>query len=194
MLSIAEHTIRYGYQGRVTADHLCSLSAMTENDAQHVIAKMKEAGLNAVTLPAVNLYLQGREDHGLVRRGTTRIRELLAEGIPLAAASDNIQDPFHPFGRGDLIQIAQITSYAAHMGSERDLVQLLRMITDIPAEITGRYEYGIEEGHDCNFVVTDASDVTQLLSGTKMSRWVYASGRWQSALHTAQSFASEWVT
>ncbi|MGW9528395.1 amidohydrolase family protein [Paenibacillus terrae] len=189
VLSIAEHTICCGYQGRVTVDHLCSLSAMTEKDAQHVMVKMKETGLNAVTLPAVNLYLQGREDRGLVRRGTTRIRELLAEGIPLAAASDNIQDPFHPFGRGDLIQIAQITSYAAHMGSERDLAQLLRMITDIPAGIIGCEGYEIEEGHACNFVVTDAADVTQLLSGTKMSRWVYACGGWQSAFHAAQTYA-----
>ncbi|MFB5759385.1 amidohydrolase family protein [Paenibacillus medicaginis] len=191
VLSIAEHTIRYGYQGRVTAGHLCSLSAMDEKDAQVVITKMKDARLNAVTLPAVNLYLQGRDDRGLVRRGTTRIRELLTVGIPLAAASDNIQDPFHPFGRGDLTQIAQITSYAAHMGGEEDLVQLLRMITDVPAGIVGSEGYGIQEGNVCNFVVTDAADVTQLLSGTSLSRWVYSCGGWQSGLYAARAYAMD---
>ncbi|MFB5677556.1 amidohydrolase family protein [Paenibacillus terreus] len=191
VLSIAEQTIRYGYQGLVTADHLCSLSAMDEKDGQFVITKMEEARLNAVTLPAVNLYLQGREDRGLVRRGTTRIRELLAAGIPLAAASDNIQDPFHPFGRADLTQIAQITSYAAHMGGKEDLMQLLRMITDIPAGIVGCESYGIQEGNACDFVVTDAADVTQLLSGTSMSRWVYSNGGWQSALYAARAYAMD---
>jgi cytosine deaminase len=191
VLSIAEHTVRYGYQSRVTAGHLCSLSAMDERDAEVVITKMKEASLNAVTLPAVNLYLQGREDRGLVRRGTTRIRELLAAGVPLAAASDNIQDPFHPFGRADLMQIAQITSYAAHMGGAEDLQQLLRMITDIPAGIVGSEGYGIQEGNACNFVVTDAADVTQLLAGTGMSRWVYTCEGWQSALYAARAYAMD---
>lgn len=178
VLDIAAKTIDYGFQGRVTVDHLCSLAAMKEEDAAVAIQRMADSKLNAVTLPAVNLYLQGREDLGLIRRGTTRIRELLRAGIQLATASDNIQDPFHPFGKADLLQIASITAYAAHMGSPEDLRTLLRMVTEIPASIMGLSEFGIQEGNPCQFVILDARTVEECFTLMPESRWVYTNQNW----------------
>ncbi|TVY07289.1 amidohydrolase family protein [Paenibacillus cremeus] len=189
---IAEKTIAYGFQGCVTVDHLCSLSAMDEEAAASVIRSMADAKLQAVTLPACNLYLQGRGDRGLIRRGTTRIKELLEAGIPLATASDNIQDPFHPFGRGDLAQIGQLTAYAAHMGSPQELRTLLRMMTDIPASILGLKEYGIAEGHPVNFVIMDALTVDEWFAEQPAGRWVYNNRRWLSVTRTEHHMG--WVS
>ncbi len=44
VVEIARMTKQYGMQGRVTVDHLCSLSAMTEPDAEAVIQEMADAG------------------------------------------------------------------------------------------------------------------------------------------------------
>lgn len=55
---IAYRTKAEGYEGRVTVDHLCALASMTDQDAHSIIAQMADAGLKAVSLPAVNLYLQ----------------------------------------------------------------------------------------------------------------------------------------
>lgn len=180
---IADHTIAHGYQGRVTVGHLCSLAAMDAAQADRLIRRMADAGLQAVTLPAANLYLQGRKDKGPVRRGVTRVKELLRQGIPLAAASDNIQDPFHPFGRGDLLQIGLITAYAAHMGSPRELRTLLRMITNNPARMTGIDGYGITEGHPATFVIVDARTVDEMFSLQPERRWVAIKGRWLRGAH-----------
>ena len=180
---IAEQTIRHGYQGRVTVDHLCALSALSQERADRAIALMAEANLGAVTLPAVNLYLQGRGDRGLVRRGATRIRELLDAGIRLATASDNIQDPFHPFGRGDLLQIALITAYSAHLGSAADQHTLLRMITEHPASVLGLTDYGVEAGRPMDFVIADALTLEQLFTEQPVGRWVHKKDGW---VHIAQ--------
>ena len=51
--------------GRVTVDHLCALASMTDQDAHGIIERMADARLKAVSLPAVNLYLQGRQDSSL---------------------------------------------------------------------------------------------------------------------------------
>nr|WP_165279956.1 amidohydrolase family protein [Paenibacillus protaetiae] len=59
-LTVAQKTIDYGFRGRATVGHLCSLASMEPKEADAVIARIAEAGLNAVTLPAANLYLQGR--------------------------------------------------------------------------------------------------------------------------------------
>lgn len=173
-----DYVIRNGYAGRATAGHLCSLSAMEHGEAERLMAKMAAAGVAAVTLPAVNLYLQGRGDRGNVRRGVTRVRELAAAGVPVAAASDNIQDPFHPFGRGDMVQIGLMTAYAAHLAREEDIAAVLRMLTHIPAEIAGLADYGISPGNPARFVVLDALSAEELFQELPATRWVYNKSRW----------------
>ncbi|CAN7350072.1 amidohydrolase family protein [Paenibacillus sp. LjRoot56] len=174
---VAERTKETGYEGRVTVDHLCALASMTDEDAGGIIDKMAEAKLKAVSLPAVNLYLQGRHDSFPVRRGVTRLKQIHERGIPIAVASDNIHDPFHPFGRGDILQIALISSYAAHMGRPADLRTLLRMITEAPAKVLGLSAYGITEGYPANFVILDGSSTEEIFTMLPERRWVYSQGR-----------------
>lgn len=176
----------HGYGGRATAGHLCSLSAMEHGEAERLIGKMASAGVAAVTLPAVNLYLQGRGDRGNVRRGVTRIRELAEAGVRVAAASDNIQDPFHPFGRGDLLQIGLMTAYAAHLAGEEDIPAVLRMLTHVPAEVTGLREYGIRPGSLAQFVAFDAFSAEELFQELPATRWVYNKSRWTFAAALAR--------
>lgn len=178
VLHIAARTKSEGYGGRVTVDHLCALASMTDADAHEIIAVMADAGLKAVSLPAVNLYLQGRHDSFPVRRGVTRLRDIWEAGIPIAVASDNIHDPFHPFGRGDLLQIALIGSYAAHMGRPDDLRTLLRMITDVPAKVLGLTDKAIQVGQEASFVIIDGSTPEEIFTMLPERRWVYSQGRW----------------
>jgi cytosine deaminase len=173
---IARKTIDRGWAGKVTVGHLCSLAAMPDADAAAIIGLLAEAGIGAVTLPGANLYLQGRRDPFPVRRGVTRVRELLAAGVPLAAASDNIHDPFHPFGKGDLLQIGLITAYAAHMGSPADLRAVLRMITEHPAAVMGLTGRGIEPGNDADFVLFDAATPEELFAMLPERRWIWRKG------------------
>jgi cytosine deaminase len=151
---------------------------MSDNEASTLIQTMLSTGLKAVSLPAVNLYLQGRHDSFPVRRGVTRLKELWEAGIPVAIASDNIHDPFHPFGRGDLVQIGLISSYAAHMGSPADLRTLLRMITDVPASILDIEDYGIKPGLPANFVIIDSHSPDELFTMLTERRWVYSHQTW----------------
>ena len=183
-----DQVLRHGYAGRATAGHLCSLSAMEQKEAERLIAKMAEAGIGAVTLPAVNLYLQGRGDQGNVRRGLTRVKELMKAGVPVAAASDNIQDPFHPFGRGDMLQMGLMTAYAAHLAREEDIITVLQMLTTHPAAIAGISGYGISTGHPASFVVLDAVSGEEIFQELPSSRWVYNKNRWIYASQLKQQW------
>ena len=77
---VVEETERRGWQGRVTVGHVCALSAADDEYADQVVAGCARLGVTVVSNPVTNLVLQGRGDRGLVRRGTTRVRELLAAG------------------------------------------------------------------------------------------------------------------
>jgi cytosine deaminase len=130
---VVAETERRGWQHRVTVGHVCALAAADHEYAERVIADCARLGITVVANPVTNLVLQGRGDRGLVRRGTTRVRELMAAGVPVAFGQDCVQDGFYPFGRGDLLEVALISAHAAHLSTTAELHQALAAVTSVPA-------------------------------------------------------------
>ena len=95
---IADCTVDSGWSGRVIVGHVGALAAYDHAHAAEVIHRVREAGVTVCTNPQISLVLMGREDRGLIRRGTTRIGELLAAGVRVIAAQDDVDDPYYPFG------------------------------------------------------------------------------------------------
>jgi cytosine deaminase len=96
--------------------------------------------------------------------------------VPLATASDNIQDPFVPTGSGDMLEMGRWTLLAGHLHAD-DLASVLPMITDIPARLMGLEGYGIREGARADLVVCDCEDATDLIAGGPDHRLVLAKGK-----------------
>lgn len=156
LLQLAQTTIRRGWQGRVTAGHLCSLAANPPEKQRPVLEQVKAAGIRVISLPSTNLYLQGRHDAWNVRRGIASIKRIAEEfRIPTALASDNIRDPFNPFGNGNPLQTALIAAHGCHMGGTDDLRALFDMISRTPLEMLG-IDPAFQEGEPADFVVIDA--------------------------------------
>ena len=130
---VVAETERRGWQHRVTVGHVCALAAADHDYAERVIADCARLGITVVSNPVTNLVIQGRGDRGLVRRGTTRVRELMAAGVPVAFGQDCVQDGFYPFGRGDLLEVALISAHAAHLSTAAELHQALAAVTSVPA-------------------------------------------------------------
>ena len=151
---LAEATIDRSMQGLVTAGHCCSLAFVDEPTAGRVIDKVAEAGINVITLPSCNLVLMGRGMQP-VPRGTTPVAALLKRGVPVCAASDNVGDPFNPFGAYDPLQIAQLNAQVAHMSSKEGLRASLQMVTLTPAEMLGLNAGAIAVGRQADLVVLD---------------------------------------
>jgi cytosine deaminase len=144
---VVEETERTGWQGRVTVGHVCALSAADEEYSGQVIEGCARAGIVVVSNPVTNLVLQGRGDRGLVRRGTTRVRELLAAGVGVAFGQDCVQDGFYPFGRGDLLEVALVSAHAAQLTTGAELGQALAAVTTVPASAWRLGdEYGVAPG------------------------------------------------
>jgi cytosine deaminase len=150
---------------------------MTREDARRVIAGFAAAGIAVITLPTANLFLQGRDAETLPPRGLTRVKELLEAGVRVAAATDNIQDPFVPVGSGDMLEIARWTLLAGHLGVS-ELGRAFTMVTQAPAEIMGfGKDYGIHEGARADLIVSDAEDGDDLVASGPPLRCVLKEGR-----------------
>ncbi len=156
VLELAEQTIRNNYQGRVFAGHLCSLGSCGEETVSRVMHAVREARIHIISLPSTNLYLEGRGDASCVRRGIAPIRTMMdTYGIPAAVASDNIRDPFNPFGNGNPLQTALIAAHGCHMGGMHDLENLFDSISVTPLRMMGISPVFIE-GEVCPVVMLDA--------------------------------------
>jgi len=129
-----------------------------------------------VTLPAANLFLQGRSATRLAPRGLTRVSALQAAGVTVAAGSDNIQDPFVPTGSGDLLEIARWALLAGHLGSN-DLPRAYEMVTSAPAKLLGLDDHGIRAGARAELLITDAADGADLVASGPLARCVLVNGR-----------------
>jgi cytosine deaminase len=175
--AVIERTRAHGMQGRVTAGHCCALSALAPSDAARITEGLAEAGIAVITLPAANLFLQGRDAPSLPPRGLAPVRSLLAAGVRLAAASDNIQDPFIPTGSGDLLEVARWTLLAGHLGLA-DHRAAFDMVASQPAAILGLgSSWGIQEGARADLLITDADDPEDLVATGSTKRVVLVGGR-----------------
>lgn len=175
-LAVAERTRAHGMAGKVVASHSSALSALDSGEAKRVIDALAGAGVGVVTLPAANLFLQGREATKLTPRGLTRVTELQRAGVTVAAASDNIQDPFVPPGSGDLLEIARWALLAGHLGSN-DLETAFGMITTAPAKLMGlEADYGVRVGARADLLITKAQDAPDLVASGPLARTVLVNG------------------
>lgn len=174
---VAEKTVEEEYEGRVTAGHTCALAAYPDDYAHEVIQKVKRARINMITNPATNLVIQGREDKQPVRRGITRVKELLAAGVNVTFGQDCVSDAFYPFGRADMLEVALITAHAAHLTAPEEIGTVFRMMTT-NAALTLRIQdkYGIEVGKPADIVILDAPSAKEAIR-LQPRRWIIRQGK-----------------
>jgi cytosine deaminase len=177
MAMVVAETERTGWQGRVTAGHVCSLAAADDGYADDVIAGCARAGITVVSNPVTNLVIQGRDDRGLVRRGTTRVRELMAAGVNVAFGQDCVQDGFYPFGRGDMLEVALISAHVAHLATAEEQLAALAAVTTAPARAWRLDDYGVAVGARADLQLYTADTWSEVLRAQDPPRAVWSRGR-----------------
>jgi len=171
----ARRALECGYQGRVTAGHVCALDSALPEVAQQAIELIREAQISVVSQP--DLYRLGREDTHHVRRGLTRVRQLLAAGVNVTFASNNVRDAYRPMGNFDLLEEGLILCYGAHMDTIEELDTLLRMCTFNAARALNLTEYGLDKGCRADLVILDAPSPSAAIIDQAEKKLVFKAGR-----------------
>ena len=185
---IAEQTIAYGMQGQVTLGHLSTLDMLEPAHRAEVIAKLREAGVHAMSLPATESHVKGRDAPRRTWRGVTRIGELRDAGLNVALSTNNIVNPFTPYGHPDLLRQALVAAMTAHLGNLEQMAWLLDLVTVNPARALGLSDYGLGEGCRADLVVLDAATPAQAITEQAEKLWVCKNGR----IVVRNSRATEW--
>lgn len=187
---IAQETIRHGWQGRVAVGHLTEVAALPPDEQEEIARALREADVAVIMLPATDLYLMGRKDIRSVRRGLAPVKRLLAAGVTVAAATNNVRNAFTPVGTAGLPLMGYLLSVAAHMGTGRELSQVLDMLTTQPARILRIPDYGVGAGRRADLVVWEAERAEEVVGALRPCRLVVKAGR--VTVEHARSAAEPW--
>lgn len=174
---VCELTDRFDYGGRVTIGHVTKLSAVPPQRLAEVARKMADAGVALTVLPSTDLFLMGRHQDHRVMRGVTPAHLLLAEGVNCSLSTNNVLNPFTPFGDCSLVRMANLYANIAQIGKRDDVVECFRMITSRSAELLRIDDYGVREGKAADLVVLDCADPATAVSELVQPLFGFKRGR-----------------
>ncbi|MEA2835572.1 MAG: cytosine/creatinine deaminase [Bradyrhizobium sp.] len=144
--------------GRVAIGHVTKLSALDPASLQRAGAKLAGAGVAVTVLPATDLFLMGRGAEHSVPRGVAPAHRLRGQSVVCSLATNNVLNPFTPFGDCSLLRIANLYANVAQTGRADELQACFDMVTTLPARLMNLNDYGIAVGNPADIVVLDCAD------------------------------------
>lgn len=155
---LAAHAYLEGIGEKVTASHTCAMHSYNNAYTYKLFKLLKESKLNFIACPTENIHLQGRFDSYPKRRGVTRVKEMVQEGINVCFAQDSISDPWYPLGTGNLMNILDAGLHICQMMSFEEINNSLDLITINGAKTLNiQNEYGVKVGNQANFIVLNGT-------------------------------------
>lgn len=181
--NVCRQTERRNYQGRVAIGHATKLSALPPDRMQAATAQLAKSGVAVTVLPATDLYLMGREATHNAPRGMTLAHKLAGNGVLCSVATNNVLNPFTPFGDASLLRMANLYANVAH-AAVSDFDICLDLITELPARLMNLDDYGVKVGNPADLVLLDTRDsrsaiaeLPDILMGFKSGRQTFARKR-----------------
>jgi cytosine deaminase len=153
---IIAQTMTRRYEGRVSIGHVTNLSAATSEELAALGKRLANAGIAVTALPATDLFLMGREVDRLTPRGVAPIHRLAAEGVVTTLSTNNVLNPFTPFGDVSLMRMANLYANIAQIGAPAELAGIFGMITVMAAKLVGKGRKSLEVGAPADLVIFDA--------------------------------------
>lgn len=165
---IAQAAVDTQFDAPILCGHACSLINQAGGTLDRTLELIARSGINIVTMPTTNLYLQGRANGTPDRRGLTRVRELLAAGVPVVVGTDNVRDAFCPLGHHDPRASLSLAVLAAHL--DPPLADLWPMITTDAERALGVTPTFVDQAQAHDLMVCDVPSSTEALASNALPR------------------------
>jgi cytosine/creatinine deaminase len=177
---VCDLTDQIGWGGRVAIGHGNKYSCLAPQELERLGKRLASSGVAVSVLPATDLFTSGRHQEHSVMRGVADANALIAQGASCSISTNNVLNPFTPYGDCSLVRIANLYANVVQRGRGRDLSECFAMVTSRPARILRRQDYGIAVGNPADLVVWNArtpaeviATVAQPLMGWKRGRRLF---------------------
>ena len=173
---ICRRTDAAGRGGRVAIGHVTKLSAMAPERFETTARRLADSGVALTVLPATDLYLMGRDSFADRPRGVTAAHELARRGVVCSVATNNIENPFTPFGDLSLMRMANLYANVAQAGPA-EFGACLDLVTESPARLMNLDDYGLRVGAAADLVAIDARGADEAFASIAQPLWGLKRGR-----------------
>jgi cytosine deaminase len=177
LLYVCEQTEKHKYGGRVAIGHVTKLSAAPPALLEKCAKRMADAGVALTVLPSTDLYLMGRHQDHSVMRGVAASHRLLHHGVNCSLSTNNVLNPFTPFGDCSLVRMANLYANICQVGARGDIRECFNMISARSARLMNLKDYGLVPGCFADIVVLDATSAEDAVAELAPVLYVFKRGR-----------------
>lgn len=174
---VCELAERYRWGGRTAIGHVTKLAAASPTRFDAAAQRMRDAGVALTCLPSTDLFLMGRDCDCNQPRGVTHTHKLLHHGVNCSLSTNNVLNPFTPFGDCSLVRMANLNANICHIGATDDIRECFNMITERSARLINARDYGLAPGKSADFVVLDCQTREAAVAELAPVLFAYKRGR-----------------
>jgi len=174
---VCRKTEEYGWGGRVAVGHATQLSLLPPDRFAAIAAQLANAGVAVTILPSTDLHLMGRSHSHSVPRGVVPAEPLRKAGVTCSISTNNVLNPFTPYGDGSLIRMANLYANICHVSRPADLAGCLDLITASAARLMRLKDYGIVPGAPADLACLDAANPSGAIAALAQPIWGMKRGR-----------------
>ena len=94
----------------ITCSHLSSILLLNNNEILNLGRKIAEKDIKVIALPLTNFWLLNNKNQSTsLKRPVAPIKQLQKSFVDVSIGSDNVQDPWYPFGNYDPIYLMSLS-------------------------------------------------------------------------------------
>jgi cytosine deaminase len=174
---VADLTERTGLGGRVAMGHATKISALPPAQQKTIARRLGDVGVAVTVLPATDLFVLARHVDHNVPRCVADANLFVAAGCNCSISTNNVLNPFTPFGDGSLIRMANLHANILQVGDRERLAELFGMITQRSAALMNVRDYGLEVGNPADLVIIDAESEAEAVASVAPVLAAFKRGR-----------------
>jgi cytosine deaminase len=153
---VADLTERFRLGGRVAIGHATKLAGLPRARQMVIAKRLADTGVAVTVLPATDLFVLGRHQDYNVPRCVADANLFAEQGCNCSISTNNVLNPFTPFGDGSLIRIANLHANILQVADGERLDALFAMISERSARLMNLQDYGLAVGKLADVVIIDA--------------------------------------
>jgi len=174
---VCDNAERFGWGGRVAVGHVSKLSALDSNALAAVSKRMADAGVALTVLPSTDLFLMSGNADRNVPRGVAPVHRIREHGVLCALSTNNVLNPFTPFGDCSMIRMANLYANIAQIGTRSGHRACLEHVTADAARLMRLTDYGIRPGNPADLVALNCRTAEDAVREIAMPLYGFKNGK-----------------
>ena len=159
----------------ITCSHLSSILSLNNNEILSIGRKIAEKNIKVVALPLTNFWLLNRDDENTsLNRPVAPVKQLQNSLVDVSIGSDNVQDPWYPFGNFDPFYLMSCVIPMLQL-SPWERITLSSFLLAPSRLLNLGWDGLVKKGCPADFVILDAEKWADIFS-SNLKRKVFIKG------------------